>query len=63
MEQKLDALGFLEEPDEAGAASAPDDVQVLDFSTIECYPGGLTENLRMEFKGEDVSGLLLRNLS
>lgn len=53
-------LGFdepeLEEPPDPEEIQPPEDedIQVLDFSTIECYPGGLTDNLRMEFRGEDI---------
>ncbi|CAE7223970.1 unnamed protein product [Symbiodinium sp. CCMP2592] len=55
----LDPLGLgfdeleLESPDPEDIQK-PEEIQMLDFSTIECYPGGLTDNLRMEFRGEDI---------
>ena len=49
------AIFFEEESLEEPTETQPlENIQVLDFSTIECYPGGLSDNLRMEFKGEDV---------
>ena len=50
-----DPKGTVDGEDELAEDPEPEDnIEILDFSTVSCYPGGLTDNLRMEFRGEDL---------